>query len=291
MDGSANNDESLVGIWAGNGVFAESAFALQEAFGLLGLPNVPVVCGEEPGDWASRCVWVLIGVTHMSSDAPLPPRYVVYQMEQLTSPWLTERYLEVVAGALAVWEFAPRHVTFWRLRGLRCDLVPLSASPVRTRRRRDCEEDVDVLFYGSGNARRLELRRALDAALRGYRVVFFLNFDLFGEKRDRAVDGAKVVLNLHFYEDAALEVHRINYLLSRGKCVLSERSADAHLDAFYGHAVAFADTTASLAALALALLRDDKTRRELERRALNLSARLPAHCAGYLHTAMLGAIL
>ncbi|CAM9745415.1 unnamed protein product, partial [Choristocarpus tenellus] len=36
----------------------------------------------------------------------------------------------------------------------------------------------------------------------------------------------KVVLNLHFYPDAALEVHRISYLLALGKCVLSEPSSD-----------------------------------------------------------------
>ncbi len=39
--------------------------------------------------------------------------------------------------------------------------------------------------------------------------------------------------NIHYHEDAALEVHRIDPLLAAGKCVLSEYSSDAELDALY----------------------------------------------------------
>jgi hypothetical protein len=43
----------------------------------------------------------------------------------------------------------------------------------------------------------------------------------------------QVVANIHYHEDAALEVHRIDPLLAAGKCVLSEYSCDADLDALY----------------------------------------------------------
>ena len=46
----------------------------------------------------------------------------------------------------------------------------------------------------------------------------------------------QIVANVHFHEDAALEVHRIDPLLAAGKCVLSEYSSDAELDALYKHA-------------------------------------------------------
>eukprot|EP01043_Picozoa_sp_COSAG02_P014041 COSAG02_NODE_572_length_20163_cov_9.875461_10_plen_319_part_00 len=50
----------------------------------------------------------------------------------------------------------------------------------------------------------------------------------------------QIVANVHFHEDAALEVHRIDPLLAAGKCVLSEYSSDAELDALYKHEVVFA---------------------------------------------------
>lgn len=46
---------------------------------------------------------------------------------------------------------------------------------------------------------------------------------------------AQIVANVHYHDDAALEVHRIDPLLAAGKCVLSEYSSDAELDALYMH--------------------------------------------------------
>ena len=44
-----------------------------------------------------------------------------------------------------------------------------------------------------------------------------LDYALWGQERETAIRAAKVVLNVHYYEDAALEVHRINHLLTCGK--------------------------------------------------------------------------
>ena len=58
----------------------------------------------------------------------------------------------------------------------------------------------------------------------------------------------QVVANIHYHEDAALEVHRIDPLLAAGKCVLSEYSCDADLDALY---TTKADTVAGLGTAAV----------------------------------------
>eukprot|EP00611_Tribonema_gayanum_P007623 TRINITY_DN1703_c0_g2_i1.p3 TRINITY_DN1703_c0_g2~~TRINITY_DN1703_c0_g2_i1.p3 ORF type:complete len:179 (-),score=65.86 TRINITY_DN1703_c0_g2_i1:409-945(-) len=80
--------------------------------------------------------------------------------------------------------------------------------------------------------------RRLSAA--GLRAEFHFEYALFGPERARAMARAHVVLNLHYYEDAALEVHRLAPLLAAGCCVVSEPSADQELDARFRGAVAFA---------------------------------------------------
>uniref|UniRef100_A0A7S2USD8 Uncharacterized protein n=1 Tax=Fibrocapsa japonica TaxID=94617 RepID=A0A7S2USD8_9STRA len=75
----------------------------------------------------------------------------------------------------------------------------------------------------------------------GLKVAFYLDYNLFGEERDMLIEQSKVVLNVHFYPQAALEVHRIEYLLAKGKCVVSERSSDPALDSQYEGAVLFVD--------------------------------------------------
>ena len=99
-----------------------------------------------------------------------------------------------------------------------------------------------MLFYGCGNARRQALEAAVRAAVepRGFTVMFRLDFGLFGAEREAAIRGCRVALNAHYYPRAALETHRINYLLGLGCCVVSEPSADAELDALYEGAVVFA---------------------------------------------------
>ncbi|KAH8056586.1 hypothetical protein JL722_7424 [Aureococcus anophagefferens] len=198
-------------------------------------------------------------------------------MEQLGSAWLTPAYLALVARADALWEFAPSHAPRWaaaarRLRALAPpDLRPAPApSPAPA---------ADLLFYGCGNARRAALRDACAALLapRGFRVDFRLGFDLFGAARDDAARRAKIVLNAHFYEGAALETHRLNYLLQRRAC---SASADRDLDALYARGVSFA-AYGDLPRAALALLEDAGARRDASAAAAALAAELPRVAAAW----------
>lgn len=272
-------------------MFAETAIALREAFTLTGLPGVDVYEGVGFGNapWAERSawtVWILIGLNLMPSEWTLPVVYVVYQMEQLTSPWMTEHYLWSLAAAIQVWDFAPSHVKYWRSAGLSSSFVPLSvpACWLATDVELASWQGVDILFYGARNDRREAIKNRLIAELAPFKVAFYLDFDLFGAERDRVVQGAKLVLNVHYYQAATLEVHRINYLLAKGKCVLSEPSSDAYLDARYASAVVFSKVE-DLASTALALLRDEHCRRIIELHAKEFAASLQAEASSWLSPA------
>lgn len=44
---------------------------------------------------------------------------------------------------------------------------------------------------------------------------------------------ARVIVNMHYYEEAGLETHRVDAAHAKGKCVVSERSTDPALDVIY----------------------------------------------------------
>ena len=62
---------------------------------------------------------------------------------------------------------------------------------------------------------------------------------MFGREREEFIARSKIVLNTHFWPESSLETHRIEYLMARGKCVVSERSMDRDLDEEYSKAVNF----------------------------------------------------
>jgi hypothetical protein len=97
-------------------------------------------------------------------------------------------------------------------------------------------------------------------SVHGLRVEFHFDNALWGEARDRKVEVSKVVLNAHYYPGAALEVHRINYLLSKGVAVVSERSSDREVDAMYEGSVLFADSLDLVAQKAAELALNDSLR-------------------------------
>ncbi|WP_208513656.1 hypothetical protein [Variovorax paradoxus] len=99
-------------------------------------------------------------------------------------------------------------------------------------------QDIDVLFFGSLNQRRTQV---LDAMRRkGLRVVSNENMLWDSAHRDQMIRRAKLVLNMHFFDNSRiLEIPRLAMLFRRRKAVLCELYPDSEI--FYPelrHAVA-----------------------------------------------------
>jgi hypothetical protein len=196
---------------------------------------------------------------------PLLPRYIVYQMEQTWSAYMGDhRFQTILKEAVAVWTFSrqqyqllsqigvpPTH--FWCLplytdRRYSDETMALEQSssppPPKTK---------DVMFFGSASPRRrqfaIELTElSLTYGLKLGGVVGGPLECLYHRRRDALVRQSKVssplspvvasslslssqvVVNVHTEQSSALEVHRLNYLLSMGACVISERSSDPEMD-------------------------------------------------------------
>lgn len=195
---------------------------------------------------------------------------IFYNLEQVTpdSLWLTPERLALLRTR-RVWDYSASNVAKLAALGIAAAHVPLGYVPQWTRIER-AAEDIEVLFYGSTNRRRLDAIDAIEAL--GTRVEVVTG--VYGAERDALVARSKLVLNLHYYEAQTFEVVRVAYLLANRRCVVSERGLDAALEAPYADGVAFG-TLDELPALCAKLLASRGERRALAERGFEAVRAMP----------------
>ena len=188
-------------------------------------------------------IYVLFGLNNFTEHSYLPKNYIAVQLEQSGVPntnWFTSLYFKLLNGAIEVWDYSVRNVNNLK----KHITVPLVYVPLRYMKHLTCDErlvtkkDIDILFMGAMNKRRQELLDKLRD--NGLNVYLADNYSLWGEERNNIVKRSKILLNVHYYENAILETARLSYVLSLGEClVVSEPSADKLLDKEYSKFVDF----------------------------------------------------
>jgi hypothetical protein len=168
----------------------------------------------------------------------LPKFFIVYQIEQWSSHWFSEHYWNTMVDAMQVWEFSQDNILKYESKFMdKVQFVPPGYTPPI----HSHFKDVDVLFYGSLNNHRSEII----GYLRDWFDIKVVD-NLYGDKMVSQICRAKVVLNLHFYKGAALEVFRINEALSCGVQVVSEKVSGGHYPDVYNQLIRFANNMTSL---------------------------------------------
>ena len=158
---------------------------------------------------------------------PPPERRIVYQMEQsVSSRWFTSDYISCLENSLAVLDYSRKNIDFLFGKGIvfpHINYLPVG-SLVSYKSHLPVGKKVnDVLFYGDANSspRRKKL---LDDLKRNFQVK--VCGDLFYDEMVREIKNSKVVVNIHYYENALLEMPRIQECISLGVPVVSESSQD-----------------------------------------------------------------
>jgi hypothetical protein len=153
-------------------------------------------------------------------------------------------------------------------------LSPLSSS----------SEPKEVLFFGSASTRRNEIliylsnefiryngyngTDQLSSPLALFRIIVggWSNL-VFDYDRDFYVMKTSLVININNHQESALETHRLNYLLSMKKCVISEKGSDPSLPLLYGDVVTFVNSKEEMFMKSIELLQNDSKRKECEENA------------------------
>ena len=199
-----------------------------------------------------------------SEVAHLPPNAIIYNFEQVGGDiaFLTPSFRAALARC-RVWDYSARNMARLapHIGHGRRQVVPVGYAPALSRIPRAAVQDIDLLFYGTVNERRLGILRGLhQSGLRVHRV-----HGIYGAERDALIARAKLVLNIHAHPTKVLEVVRISYLLANRKAVVTELDAETEFDADLRDAVAGVPSD-GLVAECHRLIADAEARRDLEER-------------------------
>ncbi|CAL8480042.1 hypothetical protein [Caballeronia sp. S22] len=263
--------------YAHSAAFHEVAETLHHALCALGHDSVMTCEGKLDG----RRHIVLGSNLLPHCGLTVAPDAILYNLEQVHagSAWITPGLLALLRRHV-VWDYSAANARAFAALGVHVGrVVPIGYVPELTRIRFAEPRDIDVLFFGSLCARRVNIIDRMRAA--GIDAIAV--FGLYGRARDRLIARAKLLLNVHSRADGVLEIVRLSYLLANGCAVLSERCANPQDEAPLARAIAFADYDA-LPARAAELL---ASYTERERLARDGFAQMRARCAAdYLHAAL-----
>lgn len=163
---------------------------------------------------------------------------IIYNLEQvsLDSPWFQPTVLDVLRQHV-VWDYSQSNIEqLARLGITSVQHVPIGYVPQLSRIPK-AEEDIDVLFYGSINERRLSILQELKT----HGVKVHVLFGAYGAERDAIIARSKIVLNIHFYEAKVFEIVRVSYLLANQRFVIAERGINSREEAELASGVVLAD--------------------------------------------------
>ena len=177
---------------------------------------------------------------HLGFDATLGERFacVFVNLEQLGvgGAVVSAEYLRLLASS-AVVDYDPENRPAYARHADDATIVPLLSAPYLKPANGGLpleERPIDLLFFGSMNARR---RAWLDRIEKLGRTVTTLTTPLYGAERDQLIGRAKAVLNAHFYETSRFEQCRVAHCLSLGTPVISERTERTHPHAAFEDSV------------------------------------------------------
>jgi hypothetical protein len=148
----------------------------------------------------------------------LPKKYILYVVEQSTSHFFKNNdYLNLIKNANYIWDFCVKNKTmfenypFSNYYYLACPFIKSNINII------NINNKYDIFFYGTLNHR----RRNILNKLKDNKYNIYILDNIRGNERDEIIKQSKIILNLHFYNEAGLETCRLNEVLQFNKLVIS----------------------------------------------------------------------
>jgi SAM-dependent methyltransferase len=207
---------------------------------------------------------IILGIHLITADLldKIPLSSIIYNLEQFDSKSMLNATVLPLFKRFIVWDYSKRNIENFKKMG--CNNlfyhVPIGYVPELTCIVPVSPQDIDVLFYGSMNARREKIVEELKK--RGLTVITL--FGVYGKERDAVIARAKVIINIHFYDSSIFEIVRISYLLANRKAVVAECNEDTEIADDLKTAVALAPYD-KLVETCVELVNNDEKRQLLEK--------------------------
>jgi len=192
----------------------------------------------------NRMIWMQMG------DFPKRKGDIIvwYQLEQEGSEYTRiKEFHAAMQQADVVWDFSKANIRWFGKKhgvtpsweGGKYFYVPMwNTIPEKYFRSppslKSVKKKYDVLLFGSLNDRRKKICEEMK------RRKFAIYCDkTWGKDLEQKKRSSRLLLNVHYYPNGSLEVHRLDSVLAAGMVVVSEQSSDTELDREYSPVVTF----------------------------------------------------
>jgi hypothetical protein len=171
---------------------------------------------------------IVFGMQHCPVDVvrhDIPKNTIVYSLEQMRDTPECIRWCRKYRG-LEVWDYSILNKETLELAGVEnIKVVPIGYVPEISYVDREPPEkrDIDILAYMSPGPRRLKI---MDQFKNNPNINFVHLQSCYGEERDSYMARAKLIINIHNYDNKIFEMVRISHALQQGIPILAERAPD-----------------------------------------------------------------
>lgn len=175
----------------------------------------------------------------------LPVNYIAFQMEQSeSSSWFTKEYFNKLNKAVAIFDYSLQNVEYLKNNikdSSKVFYMPLSINKgsINYFKNDITKRKYDIVFYGADSStRRKEILNALKLK---FKVKIITN--IYKQELYKELSNSKIVINIHYYENALLETTRLYECLSlKNNVIISEKGRDQDQHLFLEQLVDFVDT-------------------------------------------------
>lgn len=156
-----------------------------------------------------------------------PKNYIIYQLEQKDiSSWINTKYELSIYHSIITWDYSQSNIDKFhdiikkKMLYFPIPLVPYSLlDPIINLNNIPSN---NILFYGSlNNIRKNKINYLQIKLMPKYFIKIVQN--IYGLELVQEIINSKIILNIHFYENAILETCRLNEILSCNRIVISEK--------------------------------------------------------------------
>ena len=174
----------------------------------------------------------------------LPKKYIIYQLEQIgKSIFLSDKLYTDIENAVTTFDYS--HDNCFNInekykKYVQFQPMPITDKIIKFTFDTKVEYLYDVFFFGSINKRRNDIIDYLIKSDNKIRVGY--TSDTFYTSLYEYVKKTKIVLNLHYYDNAILETARLNELLPLNTIIISESTQNKETESLYSDDIVFIDT-------------------------------------------------
>ena len=203
----------------------------------------------------------------------IPENTIIFnteQIESITENW-KKKILNLAKKNIIFWDYSQYNLDYLsKTINIKGKLFQIGYQKELNRINHNIDKNIDVLFYGSINARREHIINKLKDRKINVKTLF----GVYGKERDDLIAKSKLILNMHMYNSKIFEIVRVFYLLSNSIPVISEVGSDTKFNNDFLDLIC-KSTYENIEKNIIYLLENDKKRIELGENGLNAIKKFP----------------